>query len=113
MEALWNATRSQVAFCVGDSREGATALLGQSFPWPPVSGPPGDPICADGKALEPFLCGPPEIELYIRVSDLQLVGEGDRQCSGCCPAGWVGRPVPPQTSPFSLPARLVGRGAVG
>lgn len=68
IDQLWNATRAQVAFCIGDDREKARALLARSFPWPLPAGPPGDAICADSRTLEPFLCRPAEIEQYVRVS---------------------------------------------
>lgn len=68
VDRLWNATRAQVAFCVGDGREPALALLAASFPWPLPAGPTSEPVCASNQGLETFLCRPAEIEQYVRVS---------------------------------------------
>ncbi|KAL6776445.1 hypothetical protein ACKKBG_A21155 [Auxenochlorella protothecoides x Auxenochlorella symbiontica] len=66
VDRLWNATRAQVAFCVGDRREPALGLLAASFPWPLPSGPASEPVCASSQGLETFLCRPAEIESYAR-----------------------------------------------
>lgn len=68
VDALWNATRAQVAFCIGDDRGHARDLLAQSFPWPLPTGPAHDPVCSDSLELEPFLCRPGDIEQYVTVS---------------------------------------------
>lgn len=97
VDRLWNATRAQVAFCVGDRREPALGLLAASFPWPLPSGPASEPVCASSQGLETFLCRPAEIESYARVSRSSphpVAQAGQRDLHGLhlpAPAGLISR----------------------
>lgn len=76
LEFLWNETRARVGFCVGNNPWKVAFLMQQSFPWPLPQGPMDDSMCQNRTVVEPFLCGPEEIETYYKVGR-NAMAEGD------------------------------------
>lgn len=86
LRKLYNQVQASVGFCLGADPDEILRLVRLSYQWPPPTLEPDDskdPVCANTTLTAMHLCGPEDIEVYLRFMQLTDDPEkipGTRHC---------------------------------